>query len=115
MTSPPRGAAIGWNGRALSNPRGRDITEGLEGLPDDMCQFPTCRLVLKDTVHLRRSDGTSEVINAGEAFSKQILLEEFCRADKVPHITLSVNMFDTGSDPPEAAIRKVAYSRIELW
>jgi len=61
----------GWNGMKVGHFRiqsGTDITEALKGLPDDMCQCPHWGLVLKGAIHLRYSDGTTEVIQAGAAF-----------------------------------------------
>ena len=48
----------------------------------------------------------------------QSLLDDFARKDKAPHITISVDMLDTGIDVPEVAnlvFFKPVYSRIKFW
>jgi hypothetical protein len=46
-----------------------DLAPMLVGLPDDACQCPHWGIVTKGRVEYRYTDGTTEVINAGEAFA----------------------------------------------
>ena len=48
----------------------------------------------------------------------QSLLEDFCQADKAPHIAISVDMLDTGIDVPEVAnlvFFKIVRSKTKFW
>ena len=48
----------------------------------------------------------------------QSLIDDFSQKDKAPHITISVDMLDTGIDVPEVAnlvFFKPVYSRIKFW
>ncbi len=61
----------GWGGMVVTYvelPAGADFTPLLEGLPNDQCQCPHWGYVLKGGVHWRYSDGTEEVVMAGEVF-----------------------------------------------
>jgi hypothetical protein len=46
---------------------GTDLTPLLEGLEADLCQCPHWGYVLDGTLHVRYTDGTEEVTEAGEA------------------------------------------------
>ena len=66
-----RGTGTSWQGMQVGHfqiKSGTDLTEALNGLPDDMCPCPHWGLVLKGAIHLRYADGTTEVIQAGSAF-----------------------------------------------
>ena len=61
----------GWGGMAVGHaelPAGADFTPLLEGLPDDKCACPHWGYVLKGSIHWRYTDGTEEVVKAGEVF-----------------------------------------------
>jgi type I restriction enzyme R subunit len=48
----------------------------------------------------------------------QSLLEDFCQADKAPHVAISVDMLDTGIDVPEVVnlvFFKIARSKTKFW
>jgi type I restriction enzyme, R subunit len=48
----------------------------------------------------------------------QSLLEDFCQADKAPHIAISVDMLDTGIDVPEIVnlvFFKIVCSKTKFW
>jgi type I restriction enzyme R subunit len=48
----------------------------------------------------------------------QSLLEDFCQADKAPHIAISVDMLDTGIDVPEIVnlvFFKIVRSKTKFW
>ena len=48
-------------------PKGADFTEGLKGLPGDMCQCPHWGYMLKGKVKMRTPDG-DKVYEAGQAY-----------------------------------------------
>ena len=58
------GMAVGY----IDMPAGTDFTPLFEGLPDDACQCPHWGYVIKGAVHVRYTDGTEEVNDAGTAF-----------------------------------------------
>ena len=65
------GTNTSWAGLAvglIEMPAGTDFTPLFEGLPDDACQCPHWGYVTKGTVHVRYTDGTVEVMDAGTAF-----------------------------------------------
>ena len=49
-------------------PKGADAAPLLEGLPGNLCQCPHWGLVLKGSIHVRYSDGSEEVVRAGEVY-----------------------------------------------
>jgi hypothetical protein len=49
-------------------PAGTDLTPLLKGLPNDLCHCPHWGYVLKGSVNVRYTDGSEEVIKAGEVF-----------------------------------------------
>jgi len=60
-----------WAGLAVGYwdmPAGTDFTPLLEGLPDNLCSCPHWGYVTKGAVHIRYTDGTVEVIEAGNVF-----------------------------------------------
>jgi len=62
---------FGWGGMAVAHvelPAGADFTPMLKGLPDDLCHCPHWGHVLKGNIHWRYSDGTEEIVKAGEVF-----------------------------------------------
>ena len=46
-----------------------DLAPLLVGLPDDACQCPHWGIVTKGRLEYRYTDGTAEVVDAGEAFN----------------------------------------------
>jgi hypothetical protein len=65
------GTNTSWAGLAvglIDMPAGTDFTPLFEGLPDDACQCPHWGYVTKGTVHVRYTDGTVAVMEAGTAF-----------------------------------------------
>jgi len=44
------------------------LPKRLEGLPGNLCQCPHWGTVLKGSIHVRFSDGTEEVVRAGEVY-----------------------------------------------
>ncbi len=58
------GMAVGYN----EMPAGTDFTPFFEGLPDNVCSCPHWGYVTKGAVHIRYTDGTVEVIPAGNVF-----------------------------------------------
>ena len=49
-------------------PAGTDFTPLFKGLPDDACQCPHWGYVIKGAVHLKYTDGSQEVVAAGDVF-----------------------------------------------
>ena len=49
-------------------PAGVDFTPMLEGLPDDKCPCPHWGYVLKGAIRLIYTDGSEEVVKAGEVY-----------------------------------------------
>jgi len=49
-------------------PKGADATPLLRGLPGDLCQCPHWGTVIRGSIHVRYSDGTEEVVRAGEVY-----------------------------------------------
>lgn len=63
-----------WSGMAVAYAqyaKGTDFTPAFKGLKDDMCPCPHWGYVLKGALLLRYSDGTEEVIKAGELWYAQ--------------------------------------------
>jgi hypothetical protein len=58
------GMAVGY----IEMPAGTDFTPLFEGLPDDACQCPHWGYVTKGAIHVRYTDGTEEVNEAGTVF-----------------------------------------------
>ncbi len=56
--------AIGY----LELPAGTDFTPMFKGLPDDACQCPHWGYVINGAVHLKYTDGSQEVVAAGDVF-----------------------------------------------
>ena len=54
--------------RHIRLPAGTDFTPLFEGLPDDACQCPHWGYVTKGAVHIRYTDGSEEVTEAGAVF-----------------------------------------------
>jgi hypothetical protein len=62
---------VTWAGMTVAyheDPAGTDFRPLLKGLPDDKCPCPHWGYIVKGSVHIRYTDGTEEVIKAGEAF-----------------------------------------------
>ena len=60
-----------WGGMVVGYfelPAGTDFTPLLQGLPDDACQCPHWGYVIKGAFHIRYTDGTEEVTEAGAVF-----------------------------------------------
>jgi hypothetical protein len=60
-----------WGGLEIEYeewPAGSDVAPLLKGLPDDMCPCPHWGYISKGSMNVRYTDGTEEVIKAGEAF-----------------------------------------------
>lgn len=60
-----------WAGLAVGYaemPAGTDFTPLFEGLPDNACQSPHWGYVTKGAIHVRYTDGTVEVNEAGTVF-----------------------------------------------
>lgn len=87
---------------ALENWRGGlDTAEMFADLPDGACQEPHWGYVLKGSVTMRYSDGTSETLSAGQAYyirpghnahvDEDVELVEFTHADRTP----GINTLDT--------------------
>jgi hypothetical protein len=79
---------------------GLDTGEMFADLPDGACQEPHWGYVLKGSVTMRYTDGTSETLSAGQAYhirpghnahvNEEVEMVEFTRADETPGInTLS--------------------------
>ena len=49
-------------------PAGADFTPIFEGLPDDKCPCPHWEYVLKGAIRIRYTDGTEEVVKAGDIY-----------------------------------------------
>ena len=58
------GIAIGY----LELPAGTDLTPMFKGLPDDACPCPHWGYVIEGAVHLKYTDGSQEVVAAGDVF-----------------------------------------------
>ena len=75
---------------------GLDTGEMFADLPDGACQEPHWGYVLRGSVTMRYTDGTSETLTAGEAYyirpgpnghvDADVELVEFTRADETPGI-----------------------------
>lgn len=64
-------ATSGWGDMSIAYaemPAGADVGPLLEGLADDMCHCPHWGYVIKGSFHVRYTDGTEEVVSAGEIF-----------------------------------------------
>lgn len=60
-----------WDMLNVSNihfPAGADAAPLLKGLPDDLCPVPHWGMVLKGSIRVAYADGTSETVEAGEAY-----------------------------------------------
>ena len=60
-----------WGGLTvalMSLPANTDATPLLVGLPDDKCQCPHWGYVLKGSMHIGYTDGSEEVVKAGDIF-----------------------------------------------
>lgn len=76
--------------------RGLDTEEWFAQLPDGACQEPHWGFCLKGSATMRYTDGTAEVISAGEAYyirpghnahiDDEVEFVEFTRADQTPGI-----------------------------
>jgi len=49
-------------------PKGADATPLLVGLPGNLCQCPHWGMVLQGSIHVRYTDGTEEIVRAGEVY-----------------------------------------------
>lgn len=61
----------GWGGMVVAYndlPAGFDVRPLLEGLPNDACHCPHWGVVLKGAIHMVFTDGSEEVVRAGEVF-----------------------------------------------
>jgi len=49
-------------------PKGADATPLLEGMPQNLCQCPHWGTVLSGSIHVRYSDGSEEIVRAGDVY-----------------------------------------------
>jgi hypothetical protein len=66
-----RSRLIEWGGMIVSYetfPAGVDATPLFKGLPDDRCQSAHWGYLLKGRVRVKRSDGSEEMIEAGDVY-----------------------------------------------
>ena len=62
---------VTWGGMTIALmklPAGTDATPLLKGLPDDMCHSEHWGYVLEGSIHIAYTDGTEEVVKAGDVF-----------------------------------------------
>jgi hypothetical protein len=62
---------VTWGGMLVNRleiPAGTDFTPLLQGLPDDKCQCPHWGYILEGALHVAYTDGTEEVLKAGQAY-----------------------------------------------
>jgi hypothetical protein len=79
--------------RHVNLPAGTDFTPLFVGLPGDLCQCPHWGYVVEGSIHLRYSDGTEEVTEAGEIYywpgghtgwtTEPVVFVEFSPADQL--------------------------------
>ena len=76
-------SAIPWGGMNCAYAEfgaGTDLAPVLQGLPDDMCPCPHWGYVTKGAIRVRYTDGSEEVLRAGEIFylpaGHSVLFEE---------------------------------------
>jgi len=62
---------VTWAGMLITYleiPAGLDFSPLLQGLPDDKCQCPHWGYVFKGALHIGYTDGTEEVLKAGQIY-----------------------------------------------
>ena len=62
---------VTWAGMLIGHveiPANTDFSPLLEGLPDDKCQCPHWGYVFKGALHVGYTDGTEEVLKAGQVY-----------------------------------------------
>ena len=64
-------AVHGWGKMSIAYgqmPAGTDLGPLLQGLTNDACHCPHWGYILKGSLHVRYTDGSEEVVSAGEVF-----------------------------------------------